>query len=406
MIVTRVERHIIAGSEQLEEICLKSKNLYNRANYEIRQKFFRTSAESETGQREHAEWLRYGELDKICKEQNWQEYRDLPAQTSQQILKLLDKNWTSFFQAMKTWKDNPSKFKDRPGPPKYIRNGRNIVIFTNQQIRIKDGYIHFPEKAALNPVKTKVRNIRQVRIVPGFACHVVEAVYETETSPNENLNGSLYLGIDTGLNNLAAITSNAGLTPVLISGQPVKSINQFYNKRKAELQSFTGDKGTSRRIEKLTLKRSCKIDDYLHKSSRFIVDYAEQHGIGSIVIGKNDGWKQEISLGRRNNQNFVSVPFEKLIKQVRYKAEEKGINVVLTEESYTSKCSFFDGEEIGKHEEYKGKRVKRGLFRTLAGKFVNADVNGSLNIIRKAVPEAFADGIEALGLMPVRICFS
>ena len=207
-----------------------------------------------------------------------------------------------------------------------------------------------------------------------------------------------------GLNNLAALTSNqSGLRPLLINGRPLKSLNQFFNKKRAGLMSFTGGTGISQRIKKLTLKRNCKAEDYLHKTSRLIVDYAVMHKIGNIVTGRNKDWKREINIGKRNNQAFVSVSFEKLIKQVQYKAEEAGIKVVATEESYTSKCSFFDREEIGKHDEYSGRRIKRGLFRTSAGKLVNADVNGSANIIRKVFPDAFADGTEGVGLCPLRV---
>ena len=144
----------------------------------------------------------------------------------------------------------------------------------------------------------------------------------------------------------------------------------------------------------------------MHKTSRFIVDYANQHNIGNVVIGNNENWKQEINIGKRNNQNFVSLPFSKLINQISYKSEEVGIHVVCHEESYTSKCSLFDNEEIGKHYVYKGKRIKRGLFKDSKGRLLNSDVNGSGNIIRKVAPKAFADGVEALGLMPLKIQFS
>ncbi len=405
--VRRVERHIIVRSQIIDDLCFKSKNLYNRANYVIRQKFVGTSKEVEAGGREHAEWIRYNEIDRIAKAENWSEYRELPAATSQQILMILDKNWKSFFNAVRKRAEKKDDFTGNPNLPKYKHKtkGRNIIVFTNQQAKLRDGYIRFPEKSGLAPLKTAVTgNLRQVRIIPSSSCYVIEAVYDRETVPNDKPDGSLYLGIDPGLNNLAALTSNqSGLRPLLINGRPLKSLNQFFNKKRAELMSFIGGRGISRRIKKLTLKRNCKADDYLHKTSKLIVDYAEMHRIGNIVVGQNRDWKREINIGKRNNQNFVSVSFEKLISQIRYKAEEAGIKVITTEESYTSKCSFFDGEEIGKHDSYKGQRVKRGLFRTFAGKFVNADVNGSANIIRKVFPDAFADGTEGVGLRPVRV---
>jgi putative transposase len=407
MQVTRAERHIIIDSQRLDDLCFKSKNLYNKANYVVRQKFIETSKEVEEGKRKHAEWVRYNDLDRIAKQENWSEYKELPAQTAQQILKLLEKNWKSFFAAIKVWNTNPEKFNGRPKLPRYKHktNGRNITIFTNQQAKIKDGYIHFPEKVGLNPLKTVIDGrLNQVRIIPRYGFYVIEVIYEKDVDIYENLNNNIYLGIDLGLNNLAALTSNDANIPVkIIKGGPLKSINQFYNKKKAQLMSFIGDIGTSNWIEKLTRERNQKVDDYMHKSSRFIINYCLEYCIGNIVIGNNDDWKREINLGKRNNQNFVSIPFEKLIRQIQYKAEEVGIKVILSEESYTSKCSFFDNEQIQKHEEYMGKRVKRGLFRTFIGKLVNADVNGSLNIIRKVVPDAFADGIEGLGLNPMKV---
>lgn len=404
--MNRVERHIVVKSKVLDDLALKSKNLYNKANYQIRQRFINSSKLMNQGLLDCAEWLRYNELDKLCKIDKWSEYEALPAQTAQQILKLLDKNWVSFFKAIKVWNKSKDKFTGRPKLPGYIRNNKNIVIFTNQQVRIRNGFIIFPQKANLNPIKTKVTNICQVRIIPRYTCYIIEIVYEKEKRFNESIDNELFIGIDLGINNLAAITSNTGLPPILINGRPLKSINQYFNKKKAKLMSFIGNIGTSNKIEVVTRKRNQKIEDYLHKTSKFIVDYATQHDIGNIVIGKNDSWKQEIQLGKRNNQNFVSIPFAKLIHQIEYKAEEVGINVICNEESYTSKCSFLDNEPICKHKEYVGRRIKRGLFKSEMGKLINADVNGSGNIIRKVAPKAFANGVEALGLMPIKITFN
>jgi len=231
--VKRVERHIIVDSPEFDRIALKSKNLYNRANYEVRQRFINTSIEVENGDREYAEWLRYNELDKLCKQEEWPEYRALPAQTAQQILKLLEKNWKSFFSAINVWSVKKENFTGRPKLPGYIRNGKNIVIFTNQQAKIKnDGHIHFPEKAGLNPLKTKVQGgIQQVRIIPKYTCYIIEVVYKITPKINKNLDSDLYIGIDLGINNLAAITSNTNLPPILINGRPLKSINQYFNKK-------------------------------------------------------------------------------------------------------------------------------------------------------------------------------
>lgn len=198
-----------------------------------------------------------------------------------------------------------------------------------------------------------------------------------------------YLGIDIGLDNLASCVSNNG-SCFIINGRPLKSINQYYNKRLAFLKSKLKDnKQISKRIRLLTNKRNNKIKDYLHKASRILINHVVSNGINTIIIGHNKCWKQEINIGKRNNQNFVSIPFNMFISMISYKATLEGINVKIVEESYTSKCSFLDNERICKHESYKGRRAKRGLFKTSFGKIINADINGAFNIIRKSEKESF-----------------
>ena len=203
------------------------------------------------------------------------------------------------------------------------------------------------------------------------------------------LDNGNYLGIDIGLDNLASCVSNTG-SCFIINGRPLKSINQYYNKRLSYLKSKLKDnKHTSKQIRSLTNKRNNKIKDYLHKASRILVNHVVSNGINTIIIGHNKYWKQEINIGKRNNQNFVSIPFNMFISMVSYKATLEGINVKIVEESYTSKCSFLDNEQICKHESYKGRRIKRGLFKTSFGKIINADINGAFNIIRKSEKESF-----------------
>ena len=180
----------------------------------------------------------------------------------------------------------------------------------------------------------------------------------------------------------------------------MKTLN--YNKKKAKLQSYVGDK-SSNRLEKLTNKRNRKVKDYLHKASRFVVNHFILNGIGLVVIGKNTQWKTEINIGKRNNQSFVNIPHAKLIDMITYKSKLVGIDVIVTEESYTSKCSFIDLEPIKKNENYLGKRVKRGLFISNNKTKINADCNASGNIIRKEIPNAFADGIEGVVVRPIKI---
>ncbi len=311
------------------------------------------------------------------------------AQSAQQTIKLLFKNWKSFFKANQAYKQNSTNFLGRPKMPRYKeKDGHNILVFTNQNCKIKDGYIHFPKKANIEPIKTKVSSLKQVRIIPNATCFVVEIVYAKEVqrvvSDNEN-----YLSIDLGVNNLVTSFNNIGLQPFIINGKIVKSINQFYNKTKAKMMSSIGNKGTSNRINSLTHKRNQKINDQLHKTSRYIIDYCITHNISKIVIGNNKDWKQNINIGKRNNQAFVTIPHVKLIDQITYKGEEVGIKVIITEESYTSKIDHFANEEMIHQVKYLGKRVKRGLFKSSTNRYINSDVNGAIGILRKVVSENF-----------------
>ena len=321
------------------------------------------------------------------------------------MIKLLYRNWKSFYRSIKCY--NPETFTGRPKMPKYKHKvkGRNITVFTNQTCKLKGGYIHFSKKANLQPLKTKVSDIQQVRIIPQATCYVVEVIYKKEVK-NVELQPDTYLSIDTGLNNLATCVNNIGRQPFIVNGRPLKSINQYFNKKKSQYMSYVGDRGKSNKIDKLTFKRNNKVEDYIHKTSRFIVNYCIEHKISTIVIGKNDNWKQNINIGKRNNQNFVQIPFARLIEKIEYKAEEVGIKVITKEESYTSKCSFLDLEPVMKQDHYLGKRIKRGLFRSFSGIEINADVNGAYNILRKEIPNLFEDGIEGLGLIPLKVNLS
>jgi len=187
-------------------------------------------------------------------------------------------------------------------------------------------------------------------------------------------------------------------------GGAAKSVNHYFNKELARLQSVAqkaSGRGTTRRIRRLYRKRDDKVRDIFHKVSRYIVNYCIAHDVGTVAVGYNPGWKQGCHLGRRNNQTFVQLPFHALVAQLQYKAELIGIRVILVDERYTSRCSAVDGEVVGRHAQYAGRRVSRGLFRTREGGLVNADVNGAYNILRQAVPEALADGIQGAGRHPV-----
>lgn len=391
-----VEQHVIDRNDSRYEVidraAFASKNVYNAANYLVRQSFIHTGV-----------WIRYETLYHLMKEH--EAYKALPAKVAQQVMKVLDKNWKAHFEAVDAYNLDPSKFLGHPKLPKYKdkQKGRNLLVYTIQAISktgLKRGVIQ-PSGLPIE-IQTQHTNVDCVRIVPRHGYYVVEVVYE-QVETHVDRDTSLYASIDIGLNNLATLTSNkGGFVPLLVNGRPVKSINQFYNKEREHIQKELGTKQyTSRRMERLTNKRTRKIDHYLHTASRRIVDVLIAEQIGTLVIGKNANWKQEANMSKRHNQNFVQVPHARFIDMLTYKCKLVGIRVILTEESYTSKCSFLDMEPIKKHEQYMGKRVKRGLFRSADGTQYNADVNGSYNILRKVAPDVFAQGSRGCVVHPL-----
>ena len=386
--VQRVEIIMLKGKNKKEaqRLCHLSKNLYNVANYEMRQSFIAGKKKSN-----------YQISTEFAKD-NQADYRALPAQCSQQIINLLEKNWKSFFKSAKDRKKNPKKYKGRPRLPRYKKkDGYNILIITSQQIGNKltrYGYLKLPKGIDLK-IKTRIslEQIQQIRIVPEATCFKCEIVYDKEVVKNENLKEENKISIDLGVNNLATMFINdEAFSSCIINGRPLKSINQFYNKKLSMLKSFVGDK-SSNRIRNFTKRRNNKVKDYMHKVSHWIIKFCEEHHIGHLIIGKNDGWKQESKLSKKVNQHFIGIPFEMLINQLIYKAEDVGIIVSLTEESYTSKIDHLAGESFGHKEKYLGKRVHRGLFKSSIGKVINADVNGAIGIMRKVVGESLVTKI-------------
>lgn len=233
---------------------------------------------------------------------------------------------------------------------------------------------------------------------------MVEVIYEKKEQ-DLNLNKDNVLSIDLGLNNICTCISNVGISPFIVNGKVIKSFNQWYNKKKARLMSLIGDKGTSRRINKMTCYRNCWISDKIHKISRYIIDICRSNNIGTIVIGQNRGWKQEINLGKRINQKFVEIPFSDLINKISYKAKLIGINLITHEESYTSKIDHMAFEPLKKQDAYLGKRKRRGLFQSSIGKLINADINGAIGIGRKVFGDSYVSRIIDSGLAfnPIRI---
>ena len=380
MILT--ERHIIKQSNslynELDNLCFLSKNLYNSALYTVRQFYFTN--------KKYFNWIK---INNQFVSEKQQDYYALPCKVSQQTLKMVDQNMKSFFNAIKAKNSKPKL-------PKYLDKikGRFVVTYTNQAISkkaLQNGYIELSKTNI--KLKTNVKNVKQVRIVPRNNFIVVEILYEVRSKIHNN-SKETYCGIDFGLNNLITCSFQND-SPLIMNGKPLKSINWHYNKEKSRLQSLLDNgKKTSKKIQNITLKRSNRINDYLHKTTKIFVNYLVSKKINNVVIGYNKEWKQGINIGRVNNQNFVQIPYYKLLNMLTYKCEIEGISVIVTEESYTSKCSFLDDEDICKHEEYVGKRIKRGLYKASDGRLINADVNGALNILKKVIGKFEYDSIK------------
>lgn len=380
MILT--ERHIIKQSNslynELDNLCFLSKNLYNSALYTVRQFYFTN--------KKYFNWIK---INNQFVSEKQQDYYALPCKVSQQTLKMVDQNMKSFFNAIKAKNSKPKL-------PKYLDKikGRFVVTYTNQAISkkaLQNGYIELSKTNI--KLKTNVKNVKQVRIVPRNNFIVVEILYEVKSKLHNN-SKETYCGIDFGLNNLITCSFQND-SPLIMNGKPLKSINWHYNKEKSRLQSLLDNgKKTSKKIQNITLKRNNRINDYLHKTSKIFVNYLVSKKINNVVIGYNKEWKQGINIGRVNNQNFVQIPYYKLLNMLTYKCEMEGISVIVSEESYTSKCSFLDDEDICKHEEYVGKRIKRGLYKASDGRLINADVNGALNILKKVIGKFEYDSIK------------
>jgi putative transposase len=307
-----VERHVIKRTDArfvaIDAAAFASKNLYNAANYVVRQSFIHEGI-----------YLNYHEMHRRMKEQ--EAYKALPAKVAQWVLRLLDQNWLSFFAALAAWQAGTSKFLGRPKLPSYKdkQRGRNLLVYTIQALSIpalRAGVI-VPSMLGVT-VRTRRRpmSIQQVGIVPRHGYYVVEVVYEREPV-QAAVDPALYAGVDIGIDNLAVLASDKpGFVPRVVNGRPVKSINQFYNKRRAELQSHLEQARTSHRLEQLTTRRTRRIDHELHTASRRIIDLLVAEGIGTVVIGKNPLWKQEVRMGRRTNQTFVNIPHARFIEML------------------------------------------------------------------------------------------
>ena len=362
----------------LKYLCHIAKNLKNQAIYNVRQ------------------YYNYKML------KNSENYKKLNSNMAQQILKEVDGSFKSFFGLLKLAKNGQYDNKKIKLPKYLAKDGFTTLVIGF--VRLKNGMLIIPYsnlfkkthqevKIKLPPV-LKDKKIKEIRIIPKQHSRYFEIQYTYEVEEvQRELNENNALGIDLGIDNLCTCVTNNGAS-FIIDGRKLKSINQYYNKINAKLQSIKNKQKIERttlRQKRIARKRNNRIEDYLSKAARIIINYCLNNDIGKLVLGYNEDFQRNSNIGSINNQNFVNIPYGKLRDKLIYLCKLYGIEFKLQEESYTSKASFFDGDEIPIYDkenpqEYKfsGKRIKRGLYQTSTGKLINADCNGALNILRKS----------------------
>lgn len=393
----QVERHWIKEGHELYPICddltFKAKNLYNAGLYHIRQSIFERNKCQEE---EKPSVLSWTELVSQFRKEEQSDMLALPSKISTNILKILGSTISSYYQLLKCYHDKSNlSVTSKPQLPRYLHKteGRCIVEFTNQTFSKKRGLngelILCPKDLKLS-IPTKVTNPKCVRIVPKLKAFVIEVIYEVEIPPLKQTGN--YAAIDLGIDNLATITFSDSTNSLVVKGTQLKSINQGYNRLIAKAQSkLPANQKTSQHIHRLWRNRELKLQAELHKITSFLSLYFDEMAIETVFIGKNQGWKQEVSLRKKVNQSFTQIPFNTFISQLTYKCLVKGIKVVEQEESYTSKASFLDEDEIPVYKDvqtkpqFSGKRISRGLYQSEDGRVLNADVNGSYNILVKGL---------------------
>lgn len=376
----------------LRELCKTAKNLTNQAIYNIRQHYFQ--------EKQYLKYeANYHEL-KCC-----ENYKLLNSNMAQQTLKDTDEMFKSFFSLIKLAKQGKYNFRYIKLPNYLPKNGYSNLIIG--QIRIKDNILTIPfsntfKKKINKKIKIQIKipsvledkKIKEIRIIPKFNARFFEIQYTYEIKEeNIKLNTNNALAIDLGVNNLCTCVTNAGKS-FIIDGRKLKSINQFFNKQNAKLQSIKDKQNIKRQTKQqylISRKRKNKINDYINKTCRYIINYCLANDIGTLVIGYNQSFQNKSNLGKRNNQIFTQLPFGKIREKLEYLCKRYNINYILQEESYTSKASFFDNDELPIYNadnpqtyEFSGKRIKRGLYQTKNNYRFNADCNGALNILRKS----------------------
>lgn len=393
----QVERHWIKENHELYSICdeltFKAKNLYNAGLYQIRQSFFERERSNNKENHPILSWI---DIVSNFRKDQQSDMIALPSKVSTNILKSLGNTMSSHYQLMKRVYDKSNtSVTHKPQLPRFLHkvDGRYVVEFNNQTIskkRGENGEIIICPKDLNLMIPTKVDKPKCVRIVPKLRAFIIEVIYEVKECPMKHTNN--YAAIDLGIDNLASVTFSNGVNPLLVNGQKIKSINQGYNRLIAKAQSKLPRKQkTSKHIHRLWRNREMKLQSELHRITSFLSQYFDEMCIGKVFIGKNTGWKNNVSMGKKTNQKFVQIPFNTFISQLKYKCELRGIEVIEQEESFTSKASFVDNDSIPvygkiKYEpQFSGKRIHRGLYETKDGFRLNADINGSYNILVKGL---------------------
>ena len=374
----------------LRELCHTAKNLANEAIYNVRQYYF-----------VEGKFLKYEKNYTLLK--NSPNYKLLNSNMAQQILKEVDGSFKSFFGLIKLAKQGKYALKDCKLPhylPKdgyttlvigFVRlNGNKLVLPFSNSFKKS----HLPIEITIPPVLLD-KKVKKIRIIPKAKARFFEIqyIYEAECF-QRNLNTNNALALDLGVNNLVTAVSSIGKT-FIIDGRRLKSINQWFNKENARLQSIKDKqhfgKQTTNRQKAIARDRNNKVNDYMNKAAHRIINYCVSNDIGTLVVGYNVTFQKNTNMGKKNNQNFVNIPYGQLRSKLEYLCELNDITFVKQEESYTSKASFWDKDDIPvynadnpKEYQFSGRRVHRGLYKTSAGKTLNADVNGALNIMRKS----------------------
>lgn len=376
-ILYRTKVYYIAPNQELINEARLSNNLYNQALYVLRQAFI--DGEKIPSKFDLHKILLHKEYE--CKE--YDNIHKMVSSNAQIICQLAAQNFKAFLMALKAFKKNKSGFTGAPKIPNYNKKEQEFMLIIGaQQCAIKDGMMRFPKKLNLDKIYVGDLDIAHVRIFPGKKKYKVEVVYKVEALPKRK-KGNI-AGIDLGLDNLATVAINKrGIRPLLINGRPLKSMNLYFNNKRNKIQSELkkcNDRYMSHKLETLYRKRNNRFNKYMHKASKEIINYCLEHNVKQIIIGHNKLQKQESKL-----KNFVAIPTFRLIELIKYKAEYQGIEVIETEESYTSITSYLDKEEPVKDNADRFRRIHRGLFVSGKGKRINADVNSAYQIMKKVI---------------------